>query len=491
MPSPQPVKLPFGKHLPDVPALANPGTPYLKNVIPANGYLRPFADLNPYSNSLDALYQGGFSGRDSAGDVYTFAGDVSKLYKMTADTFADVSQAMTTYATPSEGRWEFIWWSDSILIAVNGADAPQKIDPKTGTEFEDLGGSPEAAAHGAVVRSFVVLGNWQNNENVVAWSALDNAEEWNTDGTNQSDQQALASGGAVMRILGGEFGLIFCQSSVYRMTYVGSPVIFQFDEIAPGVGLLAPGGVAQFGNLVFFIGQNSFYGMDARGEPKPIGESRWNKTFFTELDGNHIDKIWSAIDPINTIWLVGYPTTQSASGLPNRLFLYNWATDDCSFVDIDVNGLLSAYTPGIALDDLTTQTGYSLDDLPFSLDSRVWQGGSLVLAGITRSNMLGFFSGQTLEAEIETVESDGNGQRLYVNGVRPLVDASDAEIAVATREFQHSNPILGAYSAIGADGLCPQHIEGRFLRARLKIPAGSDWSKAQGVEAYVSAAGGI
>lgn len=488
----QAVKIPFGKHLPDQPELSNPGSPFVRNVVPRSGFFSPMTEINPATNALDARVQGAIAGRESSGNVYTFAGDANKLYKVTGQTFSDVSRTVGgAYSTPANNQWQFVPWSDDILIGLNGVDAPQKIDPQTGLNFEALGGSPPAAKHGAVVRSFVMLGNWIGNENGVAWSAIDNAEEYNTNGTNQSDQTFLPSGGPVLRILGGEVGIVFAQSSIHRLTYVGSPVIFQRDEIGPGVGLLASGAAAQFGNLIFFIGQNSFYRMDARGEPVPIGESRWNKTFFAELDEGNADKITSAIDPINTIWVVAYPTASSSNGLPNRMFFYNWASDDCSFADIETEMIFGGYAPGIDLDNLSDATGLGLDSLPFSLDSRAYQGGSLLLTGFNRQHQLGFFSGATLEAEIETVERDGEGARLYISGARPLVDAPDAQISVCVREKQSSNLIKGPFTDVGPDGLCPQNMSGRFVRGRLKIPAGSLWTKAQGMEAIVSSDGEI
>ncbi len=483
--SPRPITVPFGKHLPDRPTLDNPGTTRVRNVIPADGFLRPFRGISPATNALDERAQGAISGRDTAGNVYSFAGDRTKLYKRTAGAWSDVSKTATTYLTPIEGGWEFIPWSDDILIAINGVDAPQKIDPQTGTDFVDLGGSPPPARHGAVVGSFVFLGNWTDNENAVAWSALDNAEEWNTNGLNQSDQAFLPSGGAVMRIMGGEVATVFAQSSIHRFTYAGSPVAFSRDEIAPGVGLLAAGGAAQFGNLIFFIGQNSFYAMGTQGEPRPLGESRWHKTFFADLDQNHIDRIVSAIDPVNTIWIVAYPGQGSIGGSPNRMFLYNWTADDCSFVDIEPEYIFGAYTAGIDLDSLTTETGDHLDALQFSLDSRVWQGGSLVLAAFDNSHRQGFFSGETLEAIIDTGERDLDGGRVYLSGARPLVDAPGAEIAFRLRETPHDNVEATAYTATGPDGVCPHHASGRYASASLRIPRGALWTKAQGVEVWV------
>lgn len=486
------IRIKFGKHLPDQPRFGNPGTSMALNVVPSAGFLRPFAGLAAFSSALSGRAIGAVSGRDSTGNVYTFAGDATKLYKLTGQTFTDVSRISGgPYATSPTGQWEFIPWSDNILIAVNGVDAPQAINPLTGSNFTALSGLPPAAAHGAIVRSFVLLGNWSGNENGAAWSAIDNAEEWNTNGVNQSDQEFFASGGPVMRIFGGEVGLVFCQSSIYRMTYVGSPVIFQKDEIAPGIGLLASGGAAQWGNMIMFLGQNSFYRIDGAGGPVAIGESRFNKTFFSDVDDAFLNLISSAIDPINTIWMMIYKSVNSASAVPDRAFLYNWTTDDCSFVDIRCEYVIPAYTTGITLDDLQTQTGFNLDTLPFSLDSRIWQGGQLILGAFDDSHRLSFLSGPKLEAVIETGEQDNDGARLFVSGVRPLCDAENAEISMIMREFQGSQPLAGPFTQIGPDGFCPQHAEGRYMSARLRIPAGSSWSKVQGVDVAASQGGDL
>lgn len=482
---PRPIKLPFGKHVPDAPPHDNPGTPYVLNVVPAAGFYRPFGSLEPISNALDARVQGVISGRDTSGNVYIFAGDAAKLYKMTAREFVDVSRSSGGgYSTSAGSQWEFVAWSDAHLIALNGVDAPQTINPQSGTEFAPLAGSPPAARRGAVVRSFVFLGNWADNETSIAWSAIDNVETWNTTGENQSDRDVIPSGGAVQKIIGGEVATVFCQTAIHRYTYVGSPVIFERDEIGPNVGLLAPGAVAQFGSTIFFVGNNSFYALGGDGVIKTIGEGRWTKTFFSELDESFSDRITSAIDPINTIWVVAYTKRGSMNGRPNRLFLYNWATDDCSFVDIDTDFVFGGFAPGLTLDSLTAETGFSLDDLPFSLDSRVWQGGALVLGGFTRDNKLGFFSGAPLEARMRTQERDGEGRRVFVTGVRPLVNADEAQVMLGCRETQGAARKTVGPNTIGWDGLAPFTNSTRFVDAEIVIPAGVRWGRARGAEVY-------
>jgi hypothetical protein len=44
----------------------------------------------------------------------------------------------------------------------------------------------------------------------------------------------------VQKVVGGEYGLVFQERAVWKMTYIGSPVIFQFDLIERSRGAFAP-----------------------------------------------------------------------------------------------------------------------------------------------------------------------------------------------------------------------------------------------------------
>jgi hypothetical protein len=129
------------------------------------------------------------------------------------------------------------------MIATNGADAPQVVTlgAPTSRHSPDL---PPKARHIAVVRDFVVLGNVDDGTarpNRVAWSAINNSADWAVSASTQSDIQDLqGDGGWVQKVVGGEYGLVFQERAVWKMTYIGSPVIFQFDLIERSRGALPP-----------------------------------------------------------------------------------------------------------------------------------------------------------------------------------------------------------------------------------------------------------
>ena len=56
----------------------------------------------------------------------------------------------------------------------------------------------------------------------------------------QADFQDLPDGGNVTGLVGGEYALIFQETSVRRMTYEGPPIIFRIDKIANDIGAACP-----------------------------------------------------------------------------------------------------------------------------------------------------------------------------------------------------------------------------------------------------------
>jgi hypothetical protein len=75
----------------------------------------------------------------------------------------------------------------------------------------------------------------------------------------KSDNQIIPDGGEVRGITGGEFGLILLEKSIVRMSYVGSPIIFQFDNIARNLGCYESNSVAQWQGVTYWLADDGFY----------------------------------------------------------------------------------------------------------------------------------------------------------------------------------------------------------------------------------------
>lgn len=131
----------------------------------------------------------------------------------------------------------------------------------------------------------------------------------------------------------------------------------------------------------------------------------------------------------------------------------------------------------------------SLDALPASLDSRLWTGGKVLMAGFDSDHKLAFFTGTNLAPTVETTEvelfpseSRGGAQLALVTNSRPAVDGGSPSVAIATRNRLEDVPAYGTTVALNSIGDCPQRICGRYVRASVTLPAASSFTHIQGVD---------
>ena len=131
----------------------------------------------------------------------------------------------------------------------------------------------------------------------------------------------------------------------------------------------------------------------------------------------------------------------------------------------------------------------NLEDINIALDTDFWSGGQLYLGAIDSDYKAAIFSGNQLEAEIETSELEiFPGNRANITGVRPIVDA-EATVTVKTREKLADTETESSTSTMTNSGLNPVRKSGRYVRANVKIASGTDWHHAQGVDFVASRAG--
>jgi len=481
--------VPFGEYMPDMPSLGNPGATVALNVYPRTPTsYGPIADLSVYSDALTARCQGAFAGRDTSGNPSVFAGDASKLYKISAASFSDVSVS-GGYTTGSDEKWSFTQYGARV-IATNYANAVQSYVLGSSSAFAALSGNAPKGRHVTTWRDFVVLGNVDDGTYGVGampdgvwWCAQDDPTSWPTPGSSQSDYQRLPGGGwvqAVVGAVGGADGLVICETSIYRATYEGPPTIFRFDEIERSRGTPAPGSVISNGRVVFYLGEDGFYMCDG-AQSIPIGNSKVDKTFYADLDQSYFHRITAAVDPINKLVIWSYPGSGSG-GTPDTFLIYNWELGRWATAEISCEMVFRSLSEGYTLEDLDSINS-SLDALPFSLDSRAWTGGRILLSAFNTDHKLSYLNGSNLEATLETGEFSGpDGRRIFVTGIRPIVDGGTITASVRHRSTPQAALTTEAAASAGDDGVCPFRVSTRYGRARVSIAAGGSWSHAQGVE---------
>ena len=466
----------FTEWLPDQPGVVGALT-NARNVYPkAVGY-GPFPEEEDYSQAASENLNSVVEIKDTSGNTRVFAGGSTKLFLLDASDKSLDDVSGTTYS--STDRWRFAQFG-SYLIATNNQNRLQYADLATTTTFSDIDASAPTAKVLAIVRDFVVVGNTSTDSNGVVWSGINNPNTWAESAVTQSDKQIIPDGGDVVAITGGEFGLVLLDQAIVRMSYVGTPFVFQFDKIASNIGCYETNSVVQWQGVTYFLADDGFWACDGQ-KLEPIGSEKVNRFFFDTIEESVIEQMSAAIDPFRSLVIWGYPSIDSTY----RLLVYHWVTKKWSFVESTVNRVANIAAPGTTLEDLDNVSA-SLDALETSLDSRVWQGGKFFLGGVKGAKVVSF-SGPFKTARITTSDISAGEIMSMATLARPIVDNGLASVSVASRMNLAEALNFGAEVAASSENRVGLRSLGRYHRFRV-IPSG-DWKTAIGVEIDVQAAG--
>ena len=460
------MRLSFGEWLPDLPVHENPGNSLAKNCIPQVASYRSLPSLSSFTTALGSVCLGSTWAIAEDATLFNFAGDVNNLYLLDSGRTWTAASRMGGYAA---SRWDFAQFGDRI-ICTDISTAPQYFDMNVSTQFANLPNAPNAN-HVAVVRDFVVLGDVQDGtrrSGRVQWSGFNNSEQWGSSIQRQSGSQDLKNrGGAVQRIIGGDVGIVFQENSITRMTYVGSPVLFRFDEIEQTRGAAASDSVVRVGSKIYYYDNDGFFVLDMYGgESVPIGANRVNRWFAENAASLKISDMVGAVDRENNFVMWAFKSS-SSSATNDRVIIYNWQANKWSYGEVDIQYIAEYSTPGLTLDQLTDIFPMGIDSQSIPVDSSAFSGGVIGLLAFNSANEGSTFSGTPLNVCLDTKEFSGM-THTYVEGVRPIVESSgELSITPITRDRLIDTPSIGLPVSINDVGVCDTRTCARYHRYRL------------------------
>ena len=446
--------LQFGEFLPDQSDYTNAGATDAKNCIPlTNKSYAPLRDLSAVIDALSNRIQGAASMQESDGTQHTFCGDNQNLFLLGSSAFAEISKSTNAYTCATNDHWDFVQYGNRV-IAVNGhTDAPQSY----------------------------VMG------------AINDPTDWPTIGSSdaaqkQSDRQDLPNGLSVQAItgaVGGADGAVFMRDSVYRVTYVGAPLVFEFQEVELSRGTIARQSVVNVGTFAFYLAEQGFFVFNGTSS-QAIGNQKVDKFFFADLDFNFVHRITAAADPVNKLVYWSYPGANNTDGTPNKVIIYNWEINRWSYGEITADLIFTDTSPGYTMDNID---GFgNLDALATSLDDRFWVGGFSSLSAFNATHRLSTFTGSALATTLTTTEFGGMelftkpNERMYVNGVRPYIDGGTVTVELEYRDSPSGSISTDGPNSVDGNGMAHFTRSCRYARATVNVAAGGTWTHAQGID---------
>lgn len=494
----------LGEAFPDLPARDNPGLVRAENCLPGSPlHYKPWPSLQVTTNALTGRALGALGGLSNTGTAFSFAGDATKLYRLTGLTYGDVSRTVGgAYTTSGTNKWEFGVFRNH-MIATNLDDDVQIFTMGTDSNFRAMGTNAPKAKFFAVWRDFPVLGHTDDTTDGeisfrVWWGPPGNPEgNWTPNTDTRTGRRTLERAHQVMGLVSGDRGLVITRGSIYVATFVGGSVIWQLDETIKDKGCAASGSVASDLRRTFFLAEDGWYVTDGF-EIRNIGHLKFNEFFLKDAKAGEYDRMRAMVDPERTLLLVAYVGQDASETVPNRIMAYDWEQERVTFVDETVEEFVQSRQPGQTLEQVSSLFS-TLESITPSLDDRFWAGGAVVNGAFDSAHKSGTFGGPYAQAYFETGEAQlsqlapeenkvpsSGGGRSFVAGVRPITDAPTINVRVGARGVDEPLETAVTWSSYetpeARTGYAPFRSDAWFHRIAMQIPASQEWSEAQGFD---------
>ena len=361
--------------------------------------------------------------------------------------FGSGAWAAGTWGTPRSSAipldpriWNFASWGEDLIMNFQGGSlyywdastatdratlitqAPYKVDHILVTRDRHLvcfGCNPPGTAN-----QFELLDHLQ-----IRWCSQEDYTAWNVTSTNTAGDQLLTNG---TRIVGAEDVesqvIIWTDSDVQSMQFLGPPYTFGFNQIGTHSGMISSRGAAAYNNVVYWMGDSAFYIFQGGTNVLPCTVQRYvfegldlsqRKKVFTSVNrkNNEITWFYPAISQHPRYVAVGVGTAdttiqlQNTAGLPNagqvqidsELIDYTSKNDTKLFgCTRAVAGTTAATHAVLAAVTSSSWTKEAYHTVTYNVIDKIWWIGTLERTAMIDSGELS-----------NPVAADYNGQLFY------------------------------------------------------------------------------
>ena len=157
---------------------------------------------------------------------------------------------------------------------------------------------------------------------LVAFSDQENELQFEPLATNTAGSVRLSSGSL---IIGGlksrQEILIWTDTSLYSMTFIGPPLTFAINLINEGAGWISPKAAVNSPTGVYFMSKNAFYFYNGAVQKLPCTVQDY---VFSDLDLSQAFKCFATLNSeFSEVWFF-YPSLTDATGEISRYVIYNY-----------------------------------------------------------------------------------------------------------------------------------------------------------------------
>jgi hypothetical protein len=212
---------------------------------------------------------------------------------------------------------------------------------------------------------------------LVRWSDQTNPAEWVPEVSNQAGEQRLASGSYIVCARDArQEVLIWTDSSLYAMQYVGAPFVFGFNLLSTNTTIISPNSAVSVNGVMYWMGKDKFYAYNGQVQTLdcPISDyvfSSLNQTQGSQVICGHnptFDEIWwfypSGGESTNDTYVIyDYLTNVWSYG---RMPRTAWYASSNFTNPLATHAVSNSYLAAAATDSATSLTLVSTETYPSS-----------------------------------------------------------------------------------------------------------------------------
>lgn len=166
-----------------------------------------------------------------------------------------------------------------------------------------------------------------NDPMMVRWSDQENPFQWIPSATNQSGEFRLAKGSYIVTAENTRQEiLIWSDSTVYSMQYLGPPYVWGFNVLMENISIISPNAVVVANNMVYWMGKDKFYTYSGRVETLPCAVRQY---IFDDLNRDQGYQVFGGSnEAFNEVWWF-YPARGETT--VGKYVIYNYLENVWSY----------------------------------------------------------------------------------------------------------------------------------------------------------------
>ena len=147
---------------------------------------------------------------------------------------------------------------------------------------------------------------------LIRWSVAEDYTDWDPQVTNQAGSYRLSHGSTIIGALQTrQENLVWTDSAVFSMQYVGPPYIWTFNILADNISIASPNAMTSVNGVVYWMGIDKFYMYSGRIETLP---SSLRQFVFEDINKDQLFQVFAGTnEAYNEVWWL-YPSITGPDG---------------------------------------------------------------------------------------------------------------------------------------------------------------------------------